>query len=95
MATRVYGDGQLKDVSLVTIPIPLPFQRNYGVFSATTTNAEQWTQRYAYDQHTLISEQAEKLGVTISSFIKQSAYNMARALKEKEKSHEEHPVRTG
>lgn len=85
----------MSEVPTVTIPIPLPFQRNFGVHATTHHLADKNTQRYSHEQITLIKKHAAALGITVGSFIKESAYNMAKALEAKEKDNAQHDNRSG
>jgi len=90
---------ELKDIDTVTIPIPQPFQRNYGVHATTNHLAVRLMQRYSREQFAVIEKAASRLGVTLSAFIKESAYNMAKAItlkiEDKEKENAKHDLRSG
>jgi len=81
------------EISTVTIPIPAPYQRNFGVHATSYANANRVMQRYSEADFQLIQEQAAKLEITVSAFIKDSAINMARALRAKEQSHAQQDIR--
>lgn len=84
-----------ESVATVTIPIPLPFQRNFGVHSTTHHTAERIMQRYIKEDADIIKQQAARLGVTVSSFIRESAVNTAKALAIQEKDNAKHDLRSG
>jgi uncharacterized protein (DUF1778 family) len=81
------------EISTLIIPIPQPFQRNFGVHATSYQGAQRLTQRYSEADFQVIERQAARIGVTISAFIKESAVNMAKALEIQEKSHAQHNVR--
>lgn len=88
-------DTKSETITQVTIPIPLPFQRNYGVNATTHHSAERATQRYRKEDIDLITRQAAKLEITVGAFIKESAINMAKALAAMEKDNAKHDLRSG
>jgi hypothetical protein len=85
----------MSEVTKVTIPIPLPFQRNFGVHATTHHTAMRLMQRYTKADHDILQRQAARLGITLSSFIKESAVNMAKALEVQEKENAQHDLRSG
>lgn len=83
----------MDDITTITIPIPQPFSRNFGVHATSYQGAERVMQRYSEADFKLIQEQAAKLEIKVSAFIKESALNMARALKAKEQFHAQQDIR--
>lgn len=83
------------NISTVTIPIPSQSQNNFGVHATTHHSSMRLMQRYNKEQHEVIRKQAERLGLTVSAFIKESAFNMAKALEHQEKQHAQHGIRSG
>lgn len=87
---------KISDIEQVTIPIPQQFERHYGVHATTHNEAERKTQRYSKQQHDEIIKAASALGITVAAFIKESAYNMAKAINLKvEKHNAKHDLRSG
>lgn len=90
---------KVEELTTVTIPIPLPFQRNFGVHATTHHSAERKMQRYTKAQWDEIELAAAQLQITASAFVKESAYNMAKAInlmkKEKDNDAEQHDLRSG
>lgn len=88
---------KLENIETVTIPIPLPFQRNFGVHATSHETAVRVMQRITKEQHATMSKAAATLNITLAAFIKESAYNMAKAinLKVKDKSDAQHDIRSG
>lgn len=96
MSARSYGTGELQEITTVTIPIPQPFQRNFGVHATSHSGAIRCDQRYAEEDWKLILKHATKLEISKTAFIKESAINMAKALEAKEKHREQqHNLRSG
>ncbi len=85
------------EISTFMLPIPLPQTHiNYGVHATTYQGARRFIQRYSEEDAKLITEQAARLGIPVAAFVKDSAINMARALKKQEKDHgTEHDLRSG
>jgi len=90
-------DPTSENLQTVTIPIPLPFQRDYGVHARTEGKhgTERLMQRYNGAENAMIERQAARLGVTVSAFIRESAVNMAKALEQQEKKNAQHNLRSG
>lgn len=89
-------DAHSETLPVVTIPIPLPFQRDYGVNARTEGRhgTARLMQRYNGAEELLIMQQAARLGVTVSLFIRESAVNMAKALAQQEKDNAKHDLRS-
>lgn len=94
MTFRTYGTGELEDISLVTVPIPSQMQTQYGVHATTGHQAVRLMQRYSREHHDVISKAAATLNLTLSAFIKESAYNVAKAIQLKEQNHAKHDIRS-
>ncbi len=89
------------DTHTVIIPIPTEHQKNYGVHATSYAGATRLMQRYSEADSLLIKEQAARIQVSIATFIRESALNMAKALRiqqtqhEKEKDNAKHELRSG
>lgn len=90
-------DPKAENITQVTIPIPLPFERNFGVHATTHNSAVRVMQRMTRAQHDEIQKAAAKLGVTFAAFVKESAFNMAKAVNQlsKDKDNAQHNLRSG